>query len=169
MRNIAQRLGILAVLTLIGVGSAGRLSAALEPPEIGLSAEIWFVDQEGDRLVDPLANIAGAVPGFTTSLPIAIYNGGHASVDYELEVVAPSSDRPRLVDVLIATVRSANGGPVSYSGSLGALQLSGQAVAAGEAVRYSVTVSWPDGGADDNQFQGRSETFSMQARAWSAR
>jgi hypothetical protein len=167
MRHMPLRVAALVPVIAFGISGVGPLNAAIRTGHEA-QPDIWFVNEGGGRQDNPLVDVTDAAPGTVVRIPLAIHIGGTSVAGYEVTVVASPSEALRLADVLVATVHREEHPRASYRGSLAALRLSGAGVAAGETVRYAVAVRWPDGGADDNQFQGRTQTFSVHARAWTS-
>lgn len=156
------------LLAMIGASAAdadASGSAAASPDDVRLA----FADAAGAPTSAPYFDVSGAYPGMAPQAStVTLNNPGTLALSYDLAVVVTSSpEGPQLGDVLVATV--SQDGVVQYRGALAELTVPGTAPIPPQAAAvYDMSITWPDGGDSDNQYQGVSLTFDIVARSWEA-
>lgn len=153
------------LLTVIraGAANASTVDAATSPDDVRLA----FVDPAGAQTSEPYFDVSGAYPGMAPQAStVTLSNPGSLALSYDLAVVVTSApEGPQLGDVLVATV--SRDGVVRYRGPLSELTVTGTApIHPRASSAYDMSITWPDGGDADNQYQGVSLTFDIIARSW---
>ena len=168
MRALLATITIVAGLLSATVTSSAALSAIAAARQPQEHVEIRFVADDGALQERPYVSIAGAFPGMPPrTRTLTIRNTGNIAIAHDMTIDMPGHETAPLAEVLQATVRT--GGAVVYRGSLAHIDIAASLpVPPGASVRYALTIEWPDGGTNDNQYQGDSVTFGFQvrARAW---
>lgn len=130
--------------------------------------QVEFVDESGNPATTPYFDGARTYPGMPpVEQVITIRNTGDLPGKYRLTAANPgSAGRHSLDEVLHVTVRDPVSGSVLYSGRLSDLTVPGvEPLDPGRSKSYVFEVTWPDGAADDNLYQGSSLSFDLRVDA----
>lgn len=169
LRHIIAGVTVLAAITGVGTAAASVRAQHSDAATAAQSVRVSFANAAGDAADAPLFDVAHAYPGMSPRVAeAAVTNDGLVAVDYELSVVMTSSaSAPSLADVLVLTVRRHD--DIVYRGPLADFFLAETAPLAPTSTRsYRMTITWPDGGPSDNQYQATALDFSFVARSRSA-
>lgn len=129
--------------------------------------QVDLVDTNGALLSAPIVNISNAAPSMSAKThTIRIKNNGTLPAAVLLHTANIVSDPTAdLNDVLVATITDSSSVQL-YSGSLADLSLNIDSLAAQSTLTLTLTITWPDVVAvDDNPYQDSLITFAVIADA----
>ena len=171
MRRMLPALGfavMLSVVTTGGVAIAMTSALTPEPPAAADLLRVNFLDSSGGVRSAPHFDVDGALPGMPRQTSaVVLRNDGTVESTFEFEVVVDETQRRRpLSDVLRVVLRESTTNEVVYRGPLSRARFeSSTRLAPGEQSSYTMALTWPDGGAADNAYQGRQMTFALRVHA----
>ena len=169
MRRLVLTLAWATALALGATQAAAvvRSQAVADSSASEDAVAISFATANGAAQHLPYFDVRGAYPGMQRQRRVVrISNTSATPVSYDLSVaVPPAAGGLSLAGVLVVTIMSGDNKTVLYKGALADVQVPGGAIAAGAQVAHLMTIQWPDGGADDNRYQGLRTRFDLRARA----
>ena len=158
---------IAVALAVTAFNAAAAPRSATTPDAIAVA----FTDEVGARQTTPYFDVHGAYPGMKAQArTVVLSNGGTVPVVYDLAVVmSATARRPSIADVIVVTILAEDGDAVLYRGPLADVRVTGaRPIAPGDNVAHEVIIKWPDGGASDNKYMGKTSNFEFKARARAA-
>ncbi len=126
---------------------------------------IDVVDGAGNVKSSATVAVANASPTMAPrTYTLSLKNSGTLDASMRVHAVNLAGSTPSLDDVLNVVV-SDQLNKVVYSGKISTLDFTNTNLPATATTIYTIKVTWPDGGATDNPYQGATMTFDLTADA----